>query len=251
MGLKAWVFVALVCISASFSSQSVCAQKSSTPVVLVASVEAVTPLTAFSGRVTPVNSDPRFALTLRIQSTVPEVKELASAKTVTFGIHSPSLLFGADPTMGRSYMFSLRRVMKNGRSTFTGLRVQLPSEIDQRVAALIERMLKADTEKKAFSDLEALGCPAVPATIQRMDDRRSLADPQISLLNKSPDAFESMRHYGPRQVVDALAAILNQVTGQDFGFIHNGATDEERTKTILGWRKFLDSTPASDLCKAG
>lgn len=119
---------------------------------------------------------------------------------------------------------------------------------DKRVGVLIERMLKANTEQKAFSDLEALGCAAVPAIIGRMDDRRSLPDPRISLRNKSPQAFEGIRHYGPQQVVDALAAILNQITGQNFGFIYNGANDEERTKTIQGWRNFLQSTPAPDLC---
>ena len=130
-------------------------------------------------------------------------------------------------------------------------RASQDATIDKRVATLIEKMLKADTEQKAFSDLEALGCAAVPATIRRMDDRRALPDPRISLRNKSPDAFEGIRHYGPTQVVDALAAILNQVTGQHFGFIYNGATDAERTKTIQGWREFLKSTPAPDLCRAG
>jgi hypothetical protein len=116
---------------------------------------------------------------------------------------------------------------------------------------LIEQITKAGTEQKAFADLEALGCPAVPAIIGRMDDRRSLPDPRISLRNKSSQAFEGIRHYGPREVVDALAAILNQLTGQDFGFIENGGTSEERTKAIQGWRKFLESTPGPDLCKAG
>jgi hypothetical protein len=60
-----------------------------------------------------------------------------------------------------------------------------------------------------------------------------------------------MRHYGPQVVVDALAAILNQVTGQSFGDIYNGATDKERTKTIQGWRDFLRKTPPEKLCDAG
>jgi hypothetical protein len=84
-----------------------------------------------------------------------------------------------------------------------------------------------------------------------MDDRRVLSDPHISLRNKSPQAFEALRHYGPVQVVDALAAILNQLTGQDFGFIYNGGTDEERIRTVQGWRKFLDTTQATELCGAG
>jgi len=112
-------------------------------------------------------------------------------------------------------------------------------------------MTNAKTEQKAFVDLEALGCPAVPAIIQQMDNRRPLPDPNISLRNKSPKAFEGTRFYGPKQVVDALSAILNQLTGQDFGFIENGGTDFERTKAVQGWRKYLESTPAPALCKAG
>lgn len=127
---------------------------------------------------------------------------------------------------------------------------QIAKDIDKRVGVLIERMLNAPTEQKAFSDLEALGCPAVPAIIRRMDDRRLLPDPRISLRNKSPQAFEAARHYGPVQVVDALAAILNQLTGQDFGSIYNGATGEERTRTVQGWRRFLEITPAPDWCRA-
>ena len=84
-----------------------------------------------------------------------------------------------------------------------------------------------------------------------MDDRRGLPDPRISLRNKSPQAFEGLRHYGPQEVVDALAAILNQITGQDFGFIYNGATDEERTKTVQRWRAFLHNTPTAKLCDRG
>jgi TonB family protein len=122
-------------------------------------------------------------------------------------------------------------------------------EIDQQVASLIERMLNEKSEQEAFADLEGMGCAAVPAIIKRMDDRRRLPDPTIALMNKAPDAFEAKRFYGPEQVVDALAAILNQVTGHHFGFIYNGATSSERTKTVMGWREFLGRTPASKVCE--
>jgi len=125
------------------------------------------------------------------------------------------------------------------------------SRIEMRVAALIEKMVDKKTEQQAFADLESLGCPAVPTIIERMDDRRKLPDPRISLRNKSPDAFEGLRHYGPEKVVDALAAILNQITGQHFGFIYNGATDAERDKTVRGWRDFLRTTPFAKLCESG
>jgi len=118
---------------------------------------------------------------------------------------------------------------------------------DKRVAVLIERMLKADTEQKAFSDLDALGCAAVPAIIRRMDDRRTLPDLNLFLRNESPYAFRDMQPFGAIEVVDALTIILHRRTGQDF-WSRTGATDEERTKTIQGWRGFLKSTPAPHLC---
>ena len=53
--------------------------------------------------------------------------------------------------------------------------------VEKRVATLIGKMLSTSTEQQAFADLEALGCPAVPAIVERMDDRRNLPDPRISL----------------------------------------------------------------------
>jgi hypothetical protein len=119
---------------------------------------------------------------------------------------------------------------------------------DAQVAALIDKMVNAQTEHQAFADLEAMGCPAVPAIIRQMDDRRKLPDHSISLRNKFPNAFEGVRYYGPEEVVDALAAILNQITEHDFGSIYNGGTEEDRKKAIQGWRHYLESTPTSKIC---
>jgi hypothetical protein len=94
------------------------------------------------------------------------------------------------------------------------------STVEKQVSLLIVRIGNRSTEQQSFADLEALGCQAIPAIIKHMDDRRRLPNPRVSLRNKSPQAFEGLRHYGPQEVVDALAAILNQITGQDFGFIY-------------------------------
>jgi hypothetical protein len=64
----------------------------------------------------------------------------------------------------------------------------------KRVAILIERMLNAETEEKAFSDFEALGCNLVRATILRMNTGRSLHEPHLSLLNQCPQTFEGIGH---------------------------------------------------------
>jgi hypothetical protein len=91
-------------------------------------------------------------------------------------------------------------------------------------------------QQDVFQRIEALGEPAVPAIIAQMDDRRPLAFQQISLFNRDPNAFESMRHYGPELVVDALDAILNQITGRSFGNIMNGGSERERRAAVSGWR---------------
>lgn len=94
-------------------------------------------------------------------------------------------------------------------------------------------------QQSAFGRLEALGADAVPAIIAQMDDRRPLAIPQISLVNHAVDAFEGMRHYGPKLMVDALSAILNQITGESFSGIQNGGSEEDRVHDVNGWRIYL------------
>jgi hypothetical protein len=91
----------------------------------------------------------------------------------------------------------------------------------------------------AYIELEKMGFDAVPGIICQMDDRRELALKQISLENKNPDAWEAYSHYNPELVVDVLDAILDQITGQNFGFIEDGGTDEERANTVRGWRTYL------------
>ena len=81
--------------------------------------------------------------------------------------------------------------------------------------------------------------------IMLMNDRRELAIKDISLRN-SPGFFEPFRHYGPEVVADALAAILNQVTGEDFGTIHNGGSEHQRRAAIDGWRVYLHRTRFGD-----
>jgi len=58
--------------------------------------------------------------------------------------------------------------------TISSAQVSREQSVDKQVAAVIEKTLNKKTEWQAFSELEVLGCPAVPAIIQRMDDRRTL-----------------------------------------------------------------------------
>ncbi len=61
---------------------------------LRATVQNVVPLTDSSGKITPVDFDPRFALTVRIESVDPAVGSFTVGAVVAFAIHSPALLFG-------------------------------------------------------------------------------------------------------------------------------------------------------------
>ena len=79
----------------------------------------------------------------------------------------------------------------------------------------------------------------MPAIIHKMNDMRDLPVKHIQLQNKSPQAWEAFRHYGPQKVIDVLDAILNQITGEYLGDIHNGGTDKQRLKAYHAWINWL------------
>ncbi len=97
-----------------------------------------------------------------------------------------------------------------------------------------------DAQQAIFQQIEALGEASVPAIVAQLDDRRALAEQQISLVNHSTNAFEGVRHYVVYSIGDALTAILNQITGAYFDS-YNRLTDA----SLAGWRIY-----ATDLvCK--
>lgn len=108
-----------------------------------------------------------------------------------------------------------------------------------RLIAQLGRVEGAE-QQRVFDQLQALGPSAVRAIISQMDDRRPLRTQQLSLANRSPDAWETTRHYGPEQVVDGLDAVLNQMTGSSFGSIVNGGSDRERDAAVSAWRVYAN-----------
>ncbi|MEO8616327.1 MAG: hypothetical protein ABI600_14370 [Luteolibacter sp.] len=112
--------------------------------------------------------------------------------------------------------------------------------IFQKVKKLIDATTRKESQKDAFKQLEALGWDGVPSIIMLMDDDRDLAIKHIELDNHAADAFEGIRQYGPSKVVDAMAAILNQITAENFGFIYNGDdTEQDRHDCADGWMMYL------------
>ena len=102
----------------------------------------------------------------------------------------------------------------------------------------MDKWSKVAEQQRLFGELESLGQKGVPSIIAQMDDRRPLAEAQISLQNHSPTAFEAVRHYRPEQIVDALDAILGQITGASNGLIVNGGNAVERSAVVAGWQSY-------------
>jgi hypothetical protein len=124
--------------------------------------------------------------------------------------------------------------------------------VDAQVRALIDTAAGARSQEEqqaAFDRVLSLGCAAVPALGAALDDGRRLPVRYIRLENHAQNRFEAFRQYGPETVTDAVAALLNQLTGEHFGSIYNGATPEERAKTVKAWREFIARTPPGQLCK--
>ncbi|MGH8033144.1 MAG: hypothetical protein ACREO8_12480 [Luteimonas sp.] len=108
--------------------------------------------------------------------------------------------------------------------------------LSNRVSRLVDETTKsARSQEKALTELGKLGQPAVPYLVGHLGDMRPLARSEISLTNSASNSFEGLRHYSPDTVHDALAAILNQITGKSFEFVYNGATPEEREKNRHNW----------------
>jgi hypothetical protein len=100
------------------------AQSTEDKIHLRATVKAIVMLSHFSGEVITVDLDPRFALTLRIESANPSVYSFREGALVTLAIHSPALLFGGKPKEGETYNFSLSRTTENRKIRFFGLQLE-------------------------------------------------------------------------------------------------------------------------------
>jgi hypothetical protein len=100
------------------------AQRTTEEVHLHATVQDIVLLSHFSGKITPVNFDPRFALTVRVESVIPATTNFTPGAVVAFAIHSPSMLFDGEAAIGKTYDFSLMREVEHGKTRFFGLRVE-------------------------------------------------------------------------------------------------------------------------------
>ncbi len=105
---------------------------------------------------------------------------------------------------------------------------------DSRVRELLEQITAEKTQDQAWDKLMALKKDSVPALIRAMDDARALAHPAVELRNP-PNFFESVSHYGPVTILDAVSILLNQKT-MDGVTTSNGGSDTERRACVRFWK---------------
>ena len=108
--------------------------------------------------------------------------------------------------------------------------------VEIHVSRLVDETTKSESRQdRAVRDLQALGSEAVPHIVGYLGDIRPLANDKITLANDTTNAFEDFRHYSPDTVHDILSAVLNQLTGQSFVFVYNGASAQEREENRRKW----------------
>jgi len=113
---------------------------------------------------------------------------------------------------------------------------------ETQVIRLIDCLTEAKQQPIAIKQLEKMGEPIVVLIIKHMDDRKSLGSKYVEFENKATNAFEKYRIYKPEQVVDILAGLLNQMTGESFGDIYSGVHDFQRDEVIFMWREWCTNT---------
>ena len=114
----------LTILSLSLLASAAGQVQSTEEIHLRANMKAIVMLSHFSGTVIPVDFDPRYALTLQIESARPSVNGFRAGAVVTLAIHSPSELFQKQPRKGKTYNFSLSRTTENGKVRFYALQVE-------------------------------------------------------------------------------------------------------------------------------
>lgn len=153
--------------------------------------------------------------------------------------HGPGVLIEGTSIKASQVEVEIKREQELLES-FAALPAATPDEYHNIVRCILDRFIVKETRSEAFRELEELGTNAVPSMIRLMDDRRELNDGTISLPNKSSFAFEGLRHYRVANVLQAVDAILNQITSENFNPSWNDGPDQAREDRALNaWRIYL------------
>lgn len=104
------LFAVLFFASCAAKGQGTSTVTTNDTVRLRVTVLDVVPLRNFSGSLTPTGDiDPRFALTVRIDSCVPALTNLKPGTAETFAVRSPTLFLRGSTEKGKSYEIEMSR----------------------------------------------------------------------------------------------------------------------------------------------
>ena len=115
------ITILLLSLAASFAADE---KWQSAEYKLRATVLDVVALSSYSGAVLAVGADPRFAVTMRVDSITPALTNFTKGATLTFAVHSPSRLFATGDSKGKTYDFTLRRETAGGNTRYSSLEVR-------------------------------------------------------------------------------------------------------------------------------
>ncbi|MBS1989370.1 MAG: hypothetical protein JSS83_02570 [Cyanobacteria bacterium SZAS LIN-3] len=113
--------------------------------------------------------------------------------------------------------------------------VALKEDKDRGVRLLLDQLTNAGTQESAWKKLLKLPRSSVPALIRTMDDERPLANSHVELPNP-PTFFESVAHYGPETVFDAVSILLSDKTMSGVRSVSSHGYDKERRISLEAWR---------------
>ena len=96
--------------------------------------------------------------------------------------------------------------------------------IESEISILIDELTgSADSQDAAVARLVAIGGAAVPYIVGCLGDMRPLATRQVKLPNNYSGARERFRTYEAEVVHEALADLLNEITGKHFSTFQDGS----------------------------
>jgi len=126
-----------------------------------------------------------------------------------------------------------------------------------QITTLVDQTTNSQTEADAFLRLESYGENGVPYLVSHLGDMRPLGDKNMTLKNiviiDSKKTEQGQRMYSPEVVHDALAALLNQITGKSFEFVYNGSDPATRATNRKEWQDWCVKTYPDQkaICKKG
>jgi hypothetical protein len=105
----------------------------------------------------------------------------------------------------------------------------------EQVKQLVDKLTEEKTETPAWEKLVSLPQTSVPALIRAMKDDRKLAFSNVAIPT-AHSGFESIAHYGPTTVMEAISILLVYKTDAGFDYADNVTSDQQRDSNINKWK---------------